>query len=135
MPARFLAVALGAIAFGCGGGGGSPAAVPDPVVGLEIVDGDDQVGPVETTLSEFLLVRAVDAAGRPVADVPVFWLVVEGDGELSVKRPRTDAAGLASALLFLGEVPGEARVRARIQSGAEVVFSARATAAEGETGP
>lgn len=122
-----LLLALAAATLGCGDGGGPTSAVPLPVLSLEIAGGNNQAGPVDTSLREFLLVRVIDEAGQPVPDVRVVWAVVEGDAELSVKRPATDAAGLASATLFLGETLGEKVVRARIVDGAEVLFRAQAT--------
>lgn len=118
---------LATLWMGCGDGGGPTSVVPLPVLTLEIAGGNNQAGPIDTSLRQFLLVRVIDEGGRPVAGVRVVWAVIEGDAELSVKRPATDAAGLASATLFLGETLGEKIVRAGIVDGAEVLFRAQAT--------
>ncbi|HKY60620.1 MAG TPA: hypothetical protein VJP59_06365 [Gemmatimonadota bacterium] len=97
---------------------------------IAIVSGDGQQGLVGTSLSEFLVVRVSVGSGEPAEDVPVEWSVLEGGGMLSLKGPRTDREGLAAAVLFLGDDPGEQVIRAGLESGAEVRFTARALSPE-----
>lgn len=125
---RFLTALLLAVPpLACGGGGASPMEAPPSALALEIVSGDEQRAPVETSLGELFVVRVEDGAGHPVAGVLVTWSVTSGAGELSIKRPRTDPQGLASALLFMGPEAGPQVVIARIEGGPEVMFRAHAT--------
>lgn len=104
-----------------------PAGPEEIVLGLEIVSGDGQFGELGTTLDDFLVVRVTDAAGNPVRGVPVDWAVLQGGGQLTVKRFLTDPVGLAAASLFLSGSAGEQRVQAEIDGGLTVVtFTARA---------
>ncbi|MGH7558871.1 MAG: hypothetical protein ACREMD_14025 [Gemmatimonadota bacterium] len=54
------------------------------------------------------------------------WEAVEGDGELSLKGSLTDRTGLAAAVLFLGDEPGELVVRVFLENKEEARFTARA---------
>lgn len=122
-------VALGA-ALTCGSEGSGPTSPPEETsLSIEVASGDGQVAPVGTSLERFLVARVDDAASRPVEGVQVRWVVVEGAGELSVKRHRTDAQGLSSAVLFLGDEPGDQLVRASIEGDA-AAFTARGVAPE-----
>ncbi|MGH7589236.1 MAG: hypothetical protein ACRELU_11660 [Gemmatimonadota bacterium] len=96
-----------------------------PDLRIAIFSGDGQRAVVGTSLSEFLVVRVSDGSSA-VEDVSVEWSVVEGGGELSLKGPRTDRNGLASAVLFVGNEPGEQVIRAGLETGQEVRFEARA---------
>lgn len=126
--ARALAALLLAVPpVACGGGGALPTEAPPPMLALEIVSGDEQMAPVETSLRKLFVVRVKDAIGRPVPGVLVTWSVASGEGELSVKRPRTDPQGLGSALLFTGPAAGAQVVVARVEGGLEVRFRAHAT--------
>jgi hypothetical protein len=96
-----------------------------PDLRIAIFSGDGQRAVVGTSLSEFLVVRVSDGSSA-VEGVSVEWSVVEGGGELSLKGPRTDRSGLASAVLFVGNEPGEQVIRAGLETGQEVRFEARA---------
>ena len=123
-----LAAALLAAVPACLDGGGSPTATAGPVdLQIAIAGGDDQRGPVGTSLSEPLVVRVTDGR-QAMRDVSVAWEVVEGEGQLSLKRGgRTDGQGLAAAVLFLGDQAGEHRISAALEDGDRVLFTARAT--------
>ena len=97
---------------------------PDPRIA--IFSGDGQRAVVGTSLPEFLVVRVSVGPSEALSGVSVEWSVVEGGGELSLKGPRTDRNGLASAVLFVGDEPGEQVIRAGLESGQEVLFVARA---------
>lgn len=112
---------------GCGGGvGGEPTAPAEGDLGIAIVSGDAQRGAVGTSLPEFLVVQVSVGGVGPAEDVLVEWSVLEGGGALSLKGPRTDRQGLAAAVLFLGDQPGEQVIRAALESGDEVHFTAHA---------
>lgn len=85
--------------------------VDPPVVALIVVSGDEQTGMIGTTLSQPIVVRAVDAGGRGVAAVEIDWSLESGRGELD-GDPRTNAEGLASASWRLGQDPGTLWARA-----------------------
>ncbi|HET9582251.1 MAG TPA: hypothetical protein VFP76_05505 [Gemmatimonadota bacterium] len=92
---------------------------------IAIFSGDGQQAKVGSSLPDFLVVQISDGAA-PVEGVTVEWSVLEGAGELSLKGPRTDPGGLASAVLFVGDQPGEQVIRAGLETGPEVRFTARA---------
>lgn len=122
---------MGLALYGCGGGeGAAPTGLAAPDLGIAIFSGDGQHGRVGTSLSGFLVVRVRVAGVEPAEGVPVEWSVLEGSGELSRKGPRTDREGLAAAVLYLGDRPGEQVIRAALESGAEVRFTARALSPE-----
>ncbi len=103
----------------------SPAATgEESPLRLEIVDGDAQAGPQGRLLMDCLLVRVVDAGGRPVEGVPVEWSVVSGGGKIGGKRHASDPAGLACGQFTLGPEPGENVARATVEGGASVTFTA-----------
>ena len=55
--------------------------------------------------------RVVDAAGSPIANVPVTWAVSQGSGTLTSAATTTDASGEAQATVTLGSNPGTVVVR------------------------
>ncbi len=65
-----------------------------------------------TGLADSVRVAVTDAAGRPREDVRVVFVVTEGDGTLSARVVRSDAAGLAASRWTLGLNSGLQRVRA-----------------------
>lgn len=132
MRVGLLPTAVIPLLVGCGGGGEVPADVTGPSnLRIEVASGDGQRAPVETSLPGFLVVRVTDG-DLAVEDVPVAWEVVEGAGQISLKNGgRTDGQGLGSAVLFLGDEPGELVVHAALGNGATARFTALATAALG----
>jgi hypothetical protein len=97
-----------------------------PELRITIFSGDGQQAVVGTSLSDFLVVQVSDGPSEPVEGVGVEWSVLEGSGELSSKGSRTDRNGLASAVLFVGDRPGDQVIRAGLETGQEVRFMARA---------
>jgi Tol biopolymer transport system component len=70
-----------------------------------------------------LRVRVADSYDNPVADVPVTFTVIAGQGRIDGSTVLTNALGMAeSGSWTLGPVAGVQRVRARA-AGGEVVFS------------
>lgn len=115
----------------------APTAPPEEEARLqiEIASGDSQAATAGRALEEFLVVQVSDQADTPVRGVPVLWAVLEGGGQLTVKRRTTDFDGLAAASLLLGEEPGKQRVRAELEDGSSVTFFAHARTQEPPPGP
>jgi uncharacterized protein YjdB len=91
---------------------------------LDIMSGNDQVGPVGTKLGEPLVVRATDSMGTAIAGVLVTWAVGVGSGSTSQATVSTDADGLAAVEWTLGTPSGIQTATARADGLQEVAFSA-----------
>lgn len=99
------------------------------------VAGDGQTATVSSPLPAPLAVRAIDAAGLPLAGASVVFRVVAGDGTFAdgarAIQATTDALGEARAAWTLGSRAGVGVNRVRATAPGivgEVLFSARATA-------
>jgi hypothetical protein len=115
-PALALALALAAAA--CAGETPSAPEVTEPVVGgpvsFQIVDGNEQTGPVGEELPKPLIVRALDAAGHPVPGRQIALVVVAGGGRMYVGGGVTDALGYVQDYWTLGTSTADSqRVEAR----------------------
>lgn len=97
----------------------------DPGV-LSAAGGDTQAGAIGQTLPDSLVVRVVDAAGRPEHGVRVEWQVVEGGGSVNPRSSVTDAAGYARTIWTLGTSSGQHRVVAMASGGRSLSFLAQA---------
>ncbi len=79
------------------------------VVGLQgavvKVSGDGQSGAAGTALGAPLVVRVTDAFGNAIAGASVGWQVVDGAATVSPVAAKTDANGLASAIVAPGLGP------------------------------
>ena len=65
---------------------------------LQLVSGNGQIVSEQFVSTVPFVVRAVDAAGRPQAGVPVTWSLKQGEGTIAVGASTvTDSNGLASA--------------------------------------
>ena len=76
---------------------------------LAKVSGDAQVGPAGEPLPRPLVVQALDRLGRPAAEVPIDFRVVEGNGRVARSQVATDSEGRASVEWTLGLVAGQAQ--------------------------
>jgi len=113
---------------------------------ITLLQGNRQSAALKTELAKPLQISATDAQGNPLAQFPIRFDMVRGDGSISlaqgqVMRPdgvnlarnlvvRTDSAGLASVWLTLGTEasPGGNSVWAwSEQFGEDVIFTATAT--------
>src|SRR5687767_15018739 len=82
---------------------------------LEIMGGDGQNGAVGALLPNPLVVKVVDADGRPVRDHAVTFHVTGGAGSMLTGAVQTDADGVAEDRWTLGTATGEAqRAEARV---------------------
>jgi hypothetical protein len=133
-----LAALVVATSVGCG----EDLTLPNPTaagVQLSIVGGSGQRGPVGEELDQPLVVKAVDGAGAPIADLPVAFTVANGDpgGRLDPDTAFTNAQGEASAVWILGTTPGERAADARVaitgDSSQGVTFHATGVAASPDT--
>lgn len=93
------------------------------------VDGNGQTAPAGSTLPFAFVVRVVDAAGNPVANVNVTFTVSSGGGTLNGPTATsvmiaTGSDGLARGTLTLGSTPGANAVTTSVPALANVVFTA-----------
>ena len=107
---------------------------------LEKFTGDNQSGVIGTKLPEPLVVLVKHQYDDPLPDVQVDFAVTQGNGSVNPISVLTDANGMASTELTLGQTIGLNQVTATV-NGLSVTFSAMATAAtvsiadaEGEVG-
>jgi hypothetical protein len=105
-------------------------------VSMVLTSGDNQVGVVSTRLTQPFVVQVLDAGGNPVSGMSVqFAIVSTPEGaigqSLSNTAAVTDANGLASTTLTLGDKVGEYIVRA---SSNGLVVQMRATATQAPVG-
>ncbi len=98
-----------------------------PPAALQIVSGDLQSDTVGHELPKLLVVRAVDAEGRPVQGQIINFRVVAGGGSVFAGVALTDSAGEARERWTLGTVARDTqKVEARAvdtQTGAPLVFA------------
>ncbi len=102
---------------------------------LTIASGDGQTDTLLATLPLPLNVRVLDQQGIPVPGVEVIW-IPEGQGgiepSVSTRFNTTDATGIASVSLTLGDRLGPTTVQAEVMDGtvrsAGVMFTATTTA-------
>jgi hypothetical protein len=95
---------------------------------LVVVSGDAQSGEQGDTLPLPLVVRALDPAGQPVANVAVSFSASIGGGSITAADATTDASGLADARWVLGLPLGPQLVAVHAAGYDSVTFLATATA-------
>jgi hypothetical protein len=88
---------------------------PQPAT-LLILSGNNQSGPPGAPLPLPLIARVVDAAGNPAPNVAVVWQPLN-PVSLSGVVSTSDANGLVSATVTLGQTAGSAQVQVRIANG------------------
>lgn len=104
---------------------------PGPVARITRLTGNYQSGLTGSALPAPLQVIVADAFGNRIAGVPVSFIVAGGSGTIEGNPTLADAYGVAtSGEWTLGPVPGVQQASARIESGAEVVFTALAFTAD-----
>jgi hypothetical protein len=129
-----IALTLAALTASCGG----DVTLPEEgeAAELEILDGNEQVGPVGTALADPLVVRVTDTQNRPVPNQEVTFLIESGGGSLEPETFTTGSDGLASTSWTLGPGAGGQQVRARTPRGGgssllEVMFTGTAVPGSG----
>jgi adhesin/invasin len=100
---------------------------------MSIVAGNNQSAVVGRTLPIDPAVRIADALGNPISGLEVVYEVISGGGSALVRRPVTDANGVASLGAWtLGDTPGTNTLRATATgltiTGNPATFTATATA-------
>jgi hypothetical protein len=122
---RLLGPGLGLAVLACAGG---DLNLPNDATPVELtaVSGDGQEAKVGTLLPEPLVVRVRDAAGRPVAEVPLAFRFQDAvpDAEIDPASVATDSTGQASVRVRLGTTTGPQTIEATIARDAS---EARAT--------
>lgn len=115
--------------LGCGGGSTGPGA-NDLVMAKASPSGDNQSGPVGTTLAASLRV-VVTQAGAPVVGRTVTWSILASGGSVSPASSSTGADGVASTSVTLPPFAATSQVRAVSNgaTGSPVLFSVTSTGA------
>jgi hypothetical protein len=89
------------------------------VLKLEYISGDEQIGYPDSTLTDSLVVRVVDQNDEVVPNIPVRFIVKDGNGSLSDSFVPTDSLGLAKVAFTLGnDSTGRNRVLAYLLNNA-----------------
>jgi len=118
-------------------------AIPEGVPTITVLEGNNQVGPMRSTLAEPIVVGLAEAVGEPFSGKLVTLRVTRSDGQLATSaavdaersqllQVRTDAEGRASAFWTLGSDAGCGNNRVEVTSTSVVGttnFCASATAA------
>ena len=81
-------------------------AVAGPPALVLRLSGNGQTGTVGSLLNQPFVTSVTDVYGNPTSGIPVAWSVQSGGGTLEQVSTQTDASGLASALLRLGNSAG-----------------------------
>jgi hypothetical protein len=134
---RLARIVIAAVITACGG---EPLTLPGESgpAALTAVSGYDQEGTVGSRLNEPLVAKVTDSDSRPLAGVPiVFRFQSEVPGaEVDPAQAETDAQGVASAQVRLGESTGSQIVEAQVAqaSGSDLLATFPLTAVAEEKG-
>jgi biopolymer transport protein ExbB/TolQ len=83
------------------------------------ISGDNQAMEVTSRLEKPFVVQITNSNGSGIADKPLVFEVIKGDGKLSNGRKHeeifTDASGLAQTSLILGSCAGENKVEVKLK--------------------
>ena len=103
---------------------------------LSLVSGNNQTGEINTTLSNPLVVKVVDAINNPIPGITVEWQASSRSGVVIRAGLTTDLAGEATASWTLGSTIGEQTIAVTATNadgsalvGSPLIFGATATAA------
>ena len=100
---------------------------------LEKISGEGQIDVINTELPLPFVVRAFGWRDEPILNVPIKFVIYEGEGKLSTTTTTTDATGKAETRLTLGSEPGAIKVGVIADSPelkASVSFTATVQAAD-----
>ncbi|MDQ6887639.1 MAG: Ig-like domain-containing protein [Gemmatimonadota bacterium] len=121
------------VAAGCSGDAPTGNALGPPAR-FDLVSGDNQTATVGTELPAPLVVKVLDANGRPIPNQVVNFVVTLGGGRAFAGAASTTTAGIAQERWTLGTVAGAQTIEVRSVDGATgqprtwAIFSATATA-------
>ncbi len=106
---------------------GTPTPGPNPAASghLQILGGNDQLTIPRGALPQPLVVRAMDAGGRPRAGVLVHWQA-DGGSRFETDTARTAANGVASARWIMAASNSTYHATARLDTTTAANFTARA---------
>lgn len=129
-----IGLLFAALAAGCGGDVTLPG--DGEAANLEILGGNEQLGPAGAALAQPILVRVTDTQERPVASQDVTFVIESGGGSVTPATLETNGSGQASAAWTLGPTTGRQLLRVRTARGGsvsplEVTFVATALAGTG----
>ena len=111
----------------------SATALPGNATQIEVADGNNQLGQINSTLAAPYRVRALDAYGNPKPGVTIDWAVHAGSGALSPLQSTTGSAGaalgIAASTRTLGAAAGTYTDTATAAglAGLPLLFTVRAT--------
>jgi len=115
----FVAFALPALLYACGGETLDPASPsddgPSEARDIDIIEGYGQYGRTGMYFPEFLRVQVTDAQGEAVPGVTVDWSVVRGPLEVSHQTAQTNRFGVAKVTLRAQPELGDGVVRASVR--------------------
>jgi plastocyanin len=121
---RVIGTLASLLVLACGGDGGTgPAGL---VLSRAATSGDGQTAAPGSALAPFRVLLTND--GVPVEGTIINWTIQSGGGTLSVPTSVTDASGIATSSLTLGQTAGLTLVRASATgaNGSPVTFSGTA---------
>jgi hypothetical protein len=126
-----IGLLLAALTAACGG----DVVLPNEgeAASLEIVDGNEQIGPAGTTLPLQVVVRVLDTRERPVANHDVTFTIGSGGGTVEPTTVKSNASGQAGASWTLGPNSGSHLLRVQAPRGGSgtLELTVRATAVAG----
>ena len=124
LPNSLLLAAIAVASLRCSSDSSDPGGQPDSV---QEVSGNGQVGLINETLAQPLVVRVEDESGNPLEGVTIQW-TIGGGGSLNPLQLVTGTDGLASVERTLGGVAGEQTTTATVEGLPPVVFTSTAEA-------
>jgi hypothetical protein len=123
-PISLLLAAVAVASLRCSSDSSDPGSQPDSV---QEVSGNGQVGLINETLAQPLVVRVEDESGNPLEGVTIQW-TIGGGGSLNPLQFVTGTDGVASVERTLGGVAGEQTTTATVEGLPPVVFTSTAEA-------
>lgn len=122
-PSNYSILALGVLPFAMGLLACQKTATQPEAAKIEILSGGGQVGAEASALPQPVVVRVLDANGKPLRGAATQWRVVAGGGSIGEADEQTNADGQAAAEWILGvDVENRLYVAA---AGASVLITAR----------
>ena len=98
---------------------------------IAVVKGNNQTAPEGQALADSLVVRVTDSQNRPVAQLPVVFVVTAGGGTAAPANAVTDNDGHAASRWTLGATAGVQAVEARVTGSDSVNATFTAVASTG----
>jgi hypothetical protein len=94
---------------------------------MAVVSGDTQTAPINTALTDSLMVVVVGSFYEPIENEPVTWTVVSGGGSVTPATSQTNQNGLAWTWYTAGSTAGAVKIQAKVSNLAPVFFDATVT--------